>query len=170
MDWRLPSDPDLPPTVQSVNIISDPGPDNTYGLGDKIVIAVEFDQEVITKSLPSSWSAAFIDTDFDLQEIWGTKTAQSVRGSGTTTLEFEWEVRRPNFSTKGVAILANTLRLRNGGCHIRNASGVDAILTHPGVGPNTGHKVDWRIAGGAANAPAKPKGTLVTTWAALKQK
>ena len=170
MDWRLPSDPDLPPTVQSVNIISDPGPDNTYGLGDKIVIAVEFDQEVITKSLPSSWSAAFIDTDFDLQEIWGTKTAQSVRGSGTTTLEFEWEVRRPNFSTKGVAILANTLRLRNGGCHIRNASGLDAILTHPGVGPDTGHKVDWRIAGGAANAPAKAKGTLVTTWSALKQK
>ena len=170
VDWRIPSDPDLAPTVQSVSIISDPGPDKTYGLGDKIVIAVEFDQEVFTKSLPSSWSAAVIDTDFDLQEIWGTKIAQSVRGSGTTTLEFEWEVRWPNFSNKGVAILANTLRLRNGFCHIRNASGVDAILTHPGVGPDTNHKVDWRIAGGTANAPAKPKGTLVTTWAALKQK
>ena len=170
VDWRLSSEPDLPPTVESVSIISDPGPDNTYGLGDKIVIAVAFDQEVFTKSLPSTWSAAVIDTDFDLQEIWGTKTAQSVRGSGTTTLEFEWEVRRPNFSTKGVAILANTLRLRNGFCHIRNASGLDAILTHPGVGPDTNHKVDWRRAGGTANAPAKPKGTLVTTWAALKQK
>ena len=171
VDWRLSSEPDLPPTVESVSIISDPGPDNTYGLGDKIVIAVAFDQEVFTKSLPSTWSAAVIDTDFDLQEIWGTKTAQSVRGSGTTTLEFEWEVRWPNFSTKGVAILANTLRLRNGGCHIRNAFGLDAILTHPGVGPDTNHKVDWRIAGGqGANAPAKPKGTLVTTWAALKQK
>ncbi len=171
VDWRIPSDPDLAPTVQSVDIISDPGPDKTYGLGDKMVIAVEFDQEVFTKSIPSSWSAAVIDTDFDLQEIWGTKIAQSVRGSGTTTLEFEWEVRWPNFSTKGVAILANTLRLRNGGCHIRNAFGLDAILTHPGVGPDTNHKVDWRIAGGqGANAPAKPKGTLVTTWAALKQK
>ena len=169
VDWRI---VDSPPTVQSVSITSTPstGTPNTYGLGDKIVIAVVFDQRVFTRALPSSWSAAFIDTDFDLQEIWGTKTAQSVRGSGTTTLEFEWEVRRPNFSTKGVAILANTLRLRNGGCHIRNASGVDAILTHPGVGPDTRHKVDWRIAGEGANAPAKAKGTLVTTWAALKKK
>ena len=167
VDWRI---VDSPPTVQSVNIISDPGPDKTYGLGDKIIIAVAFDQEVITKSLPSSWSAAYIDMDFNLQERWGTKTAQSVSGSGTTTLNFEWRVRQPNFSQAGVAILANTLRLRNGFCHIRNASGVDAVLTHGGTAANPNHKVDWRIAGGAANAPAKPKGTLVTTWAALKQK
>ena len=170
VDWRLPSDPDLPPTVQSVNIISDPGSDNTYGSGDKIVIAVEFDQSVIARAFPVFWSAAYIDMDFNLQEIWGTKTAQLVRGSGTDTLEFEWRVRQPNFSDKGVTILANTLRLRNDLSHIRNEFGIDAILTNPVVGPDPDHKVDWRAAGGTANAPAKPKGTLVTTWAALKQK
>ncbi len=169
VDWRLPSDPDLPPTVQSVSITSDAGTDKTYGLGDKIVIAVEFDQKVITRALPSTWSAAFIDTDFDLQEIWGRKTFQSVRGSGTTTLEFEWVVRRPNFSSKGVAILANTLRLRNGFAHIRNEFGVDAILTNPAVGPDTNHKVNWQIPGGAAAAPPKPKGKLTTKWATLKK-
>lgn len=169
VDWRLPSDPDLPPTVQSVSITSDAGTDKTYGLGDKIVIAVEFDQKVITTALPSTWSAAFIDIDFDLQEIWGRKTFQSVRGSGTTTLEFEWVVRRPNFSSKGVAILANTLRLRNGFAHIRNEFGVDAILTNPAVGPDTNHKVNWQIPGGAAAAPPKPKGKLTTKWATLKK-
>ena len=169
VDWRIPSDPDLAPTVQSVNITSDAGTDKTYGLGDKIVIAVEFDQKVITTALPSSWSAAFIDIDFDLQEIWGRKTFQSVRGSGTTTLEFEWVVRRPNFSSKGVAILANTLRLRNGFAHIRNEFGVDAILTNPAVGPDTNHKVNWQIPGGTAAAPPKPKGKLTTKWATLKK-
>lgn len=169
VDWRLPSDPDAPPTVQSVSITSNAGTDKTYGLGDTIVIAVVFDQKVITTALPSTWSAAFIDTDFDLQEIWGRKTFQSVRGSGTTTLEFEWVVRRPNFSSKGVAILANTLRLRNGFAHIRNEFGVDAILTNPAVGPDTNHKVNWQIPGGAAAAPPKPKGKLTTKWATLKK-
>ncbi len=169
VDWRLPSDPDLAPTVQSVSITSNAGADKTYGLGDKIVIAVVFDQKVITTALPSTWSAAFIDTDFDLQEIWGRKTFQSVRGSGTTTLEFEWVVRRPNFSSKGVAILANTLRPRNGFAHIRNEFGVDAILTHSAVGPDTNHKVNWQIPGGTAAAPPKPKGKLTTKWATLKK-
>ncbi len=166
VDWRLPSDPDLAPTVQSVSITSNAGSDNTYGLGDTIVIAVTFDQTVIAKGL-GDWSAAYIDIDFDLQETWGRKRAQYFRGSGTKTLEFGWVVREPNFSEDGVAILANTLRLKNSFCYIRNASGVDAILTHSGTAADTNHKVNAGIASGMA--PPKPKGKLTTKWATLKK-
>lgn len=165
VDWRIGNFP----TVESVSITSTPstGTPNTYGLGDTIVIAVEFDEKVIAKGFAGG-TAAYIDIDFDLQETWGTKRAEYFRGSGTTTLEFGWVVREPNFSEDGVAVLADTLRLKNSFCHIRNEFGLDAILTHDGTPANPNHKVDAGIAG-AAGAPPKPKGTLVTTWAALKK-
>ena len=57
---------------------------------------------------------------------------------------FAHEVVEPNRSTRGIAVLANTLALHGG--TIRSASSqVGAALAHAGLAPDAAHKVDWRL-------------------------
>ena len=49
----------------------------------------------------------------------------------------------PNYSTQGIAVLADTLAL-NGGTIRAAASDADADLAHSGLGHDPAHKVDWR--------------------------
>ena len=49
----------------------------------------------------------------------------------------------PNFSTQGIAVLANSLAL-NGGDIESKASDTDARLSHTCLKHNAEHKVDWR--------------------------
>ena len=41
------------PAITLVSVVSDPGADNTYGLGDTIEVQVVFDQAVIVTGAPS---------------------------------------------------------------------------------------------------------------------
>ena len=51
----------------------------------------------------------------------------------------------PNFSSQGIAVLANSLRL-NGGGIASAASGTGAALAHDGLGHDADHRVDWQLA------------------------
>ena len=51
----------------------------------------------------------------------------------------------PNESTRGIAVLADTLEA-NGGAIRSAATGADAELSHAGMNHDPAHNVDWRLA------------------------
>ncbi len=135
------------PTVTGVAVTSDAGPDRTYALGDTILITVSFSEAVLVTGTPQ----LAIDMD---PAHWGTKWANYLRGTGSATLTFSHRVVEPNYSTRGIAVLANTLKL-NGGTISAAASPTDANLAHDGLGHDANHKVDWHL------APTTPTVTAV---------
>ena len=134
-----------PPTVTGVEVVSDPGDDDTYLLGDTIQIRATFSEPVTVTGSPR------LSIDMD-PAAWGTKQAAYESGGGTRNLTFAHTVVEPNYSTQGIAVLANTLAL-NGGT-IRSAGGTNAALGHTGLGHDSGHKVDWRPEVSVADASA----------------
>ena len=119
----------------SAAVTSDPGDDNTYGLGDVIRVRLTFSEAVTVSGAPG--------LKIRMGPDYGEKWARYESGSGTSTLTFAYKVVEPNTSPSGVAVLANTLGLRYG--TIRYASsGNAAYLAHAGLGHNPSHKVDWR--------------------------
>ena len=83
---------------------------------------------------------------------WGEKWAAYQGGSGTSSLTFAHTVAEPNYSTQGIAVLADTLEL-NGGS-IQSAADVDADLAHTGLAHDASHKVDWRLPAAAVTGVA----------------
>ena len=131
------------PTVTSVEISTTAGDDDTYALGENIIITVRFSQNVTVTGTPT------IKIDMDPAD-WGEKVVSKTSVIGDLVL-FVHKVVEPNYSTQGIAVLANSLAL-NGGT-IRSSGGVDAVLTHTGKDHDPKHKVDWRL------APAPPSNT-----------
>ena len=135
-----------PPTVAGVAITSNAGDDNTYRLNDVIRLTVTFSEVVNVTGTP------LLKIDMDPAE-WGEKSASYASGGGTSSLLFTHTVVEPNYSTQGIAVLANTLAL--GGGTIRSASGADAELAHTGRAHDSSHKVDWRPGLSVADAEAE---------------
>ena len=124
-----------PPTVTGVEVVSDPASGDTYMLGETIRIRATFDQSVQVTGAPR------LSIDMD-PAAWGTKRAAYEKGSGSATLDFVHTVVEPNWSSQGIAVLADSLAL-NGGT-IRSAdTHAGAALGHSGRGHDAGHKVDW---------------------------
>ena len=135
-----------PPSVTGVSVVSSPGSGDTYLLGETIRVRVTFDAAVAVTGSPG------LKIDMD-PAAWGEKRAAYEEGTGTSSLTFAHTVVEPNYSTQGIAVLANTLA--PGGGTIRSAaSGTDAVLGHGGLGHAAGHKVDWRPAVSVADARA----------------
>ena len=87
---------------------------------------------------------------------WGEKRAayEGARDTAVLALTFAHTVVEPNLSTKGIAVLANSLVLDDG--TIRSAAtGADATLGHAGLPHDPRHKVDWRPALSVADARAR---------------
>ena len=148
-----------PPRVKSVAMASNAGNDDTYGLGDTIRVAVRFDDPV---TVDTSGGAPRLAIDMDPAD-WGRKWASYESGSGTAELVFAHEVAEPNYSSQGIAVLADTLELNGGGIHLASAhlasvtDGTAAALGHAGLGHDPRHKVDWQ----GAPAPDAPEATGV---------
>ena len=122
--------------MTGVAVVSDPGADDTYMLGDTIRIRATFSEAVNVTGSPG------LSIDMS-PAAWGTKRASYAGGSGTSSLIFAHTVVEPNYSTQGIAVLANSLAL-NGGTIRSAASNANAALAHSGLGHDSGHKVDWR--------------------------
>ena len=143
-----------PPAVTGVTVVSDAGSDATYGLGERIRVRVAFGEAVAVTGSPG------IAIDMDPAE-WGEKRAVYESGSGTDALIFVHEVVEPNLSTRGIAVLADTLIL-HGGATIRSAATqTDAAIGHGGLDHDPAHKVDWRLAP-ATEAPSSSGPPSVT--------
>ena len=145
------------PSVSSVAITSNAGSNNTYGKDDVIQITVTFSEAVTVTGTPQ------IQIDMDPAD-WGAKWANYSSGSGSTALVFSHTVVEPNLSTKGIAVLANTLRLTNGSIKSTSSS-TSASLTHTGLSHNSAHMVDWRMAQPAIDCTT----TLTVTRGGLKE-
>ncbi len=146
VDWGLaPTPVGAVPEVTGVAVASDAGPDDTYALGDVIRVAVTFDAAVTVTGSPG------ISIDMD-PAPWGEKRAAYESGSGTSSLVFAHTVVEPNFSTEGIAVVADSLALEGGA--IRSAAGADATLAHAGLAHDASHKVDWRPELSVADARA----------------
>ncbi|MYE40080.1 MAG: hypothetical protein F4X27_07630, partial [Chloroflexi bacterium] len=125
-----------PPTITGVEVVSNPGDDDTYVLDDVIRIRVTFSEAVNVSGNPR------LKIDMDPAD-WGDKWAAYEGGSGTNSLTFTHTVVEPNFSSQGIAVLADSLELNGGG--IVSASGsLAADLSHAGLDHDPDHKVDWQ--------------------------
>ena len=137
----------VPATVRSVAITSDPGSDNTYGVGDTIEVNVTFSESV---SVPRWFGSGGVVRMPRLElNIGGvTKSARThERGNITgTALVFSYTVQDGDNDANGISIGANALTLKYGGT-IRDANGTccpggnNADLTHSAVAESARHKV-----------------------------
>ena len=117
------------PTIESVAVTSDPGADGGYAIGDEIQVGLTFSEAVTVTGAPQ------LTLDVGGQ----SRTAEYSEGSTTTQLLFTYTVASGDEDTDGIAVVANSLALNNGGA-IR-AGGTNATLTHAALQAN-GHKVD----------------------------
>ena len=138
-----------PPAGARAEVVSDAGGDATYALGEAIRVRLTFPEAV---EVDTSGGTPRLAIDMDPAGWWGEKWAAYESGSGTTALTFVHTVVEPNISTRGIAVLADTLEA-NGGTIRLAATGADAALAHGGLGHDPAHKVDWRLAP-VVNSPA----------------
>ena len=117
------------PTVYSVAITSDPGDDDTYGLGDAVEVTMTFSENVTVTGTP------LLELDFD-----GTAKSAGYRSTSGANVVFSYTVALDESDADGIAIGADKLSLNEG--TIKDAAENDTTLTHAAVAANSGHKVD----------------------------
>ena len=127
--------PATPPTVDDVLISSEPA-DGEYVTGDRIEVTVTFDQPV-SISGPATGVRMGLTIGSTARLAFLTE-----RVSGVRALMFRTNpLLATDVDDDGVSIVANSLAVA-GGATIRNASGLDAVLTHDEVADDPGHRVN----------------------------
>ena len=116
-------------TVSYVAITSDPGDDDSYGLGDAIQVTVTFSEDVTVAGAPQ------LELDFD-----GTAKTADYSSTDGAAVVFSYTVAQDESDADGIAIGADKLSL-NGGA-IKDGADNAATLTHDAVAADSGHKVD----------------------------
>ena len=149
------NDVDETPAITSVSVVSEPGADNTYGLGDTIEVQVVFDQAVIVTGAPS------IEFEAGGNQTEHLKLATYAAGSGTTTIRFDYVVQAGDMDSNGIWLKADKLEL-NGGTIQGVDDDVAANLDYSSLGRQDDHKVDGSLTT-AAGCGTLPTGRL---WSA----
>ena len=117
------------PSISTVALSSDPGPDGIYSVGAQIEVTVVFTKPVTVTGTPA------------LALTVGTNTVQALcQDAANETLTCTYTVPLGASDTDGVSIAANSLR-RAGGT-IRDADNQNATLTHAAVAADSDHAVD----------------------------
>ena len=132
----------IKPTVSSIAITSDPGDDQTYGVGDDIEITVTFSERV--------W---VLGNNTIQIRIGGTeRSAESeTQLTASNDVVFTYTVVANDNDSDGIDIEANKLTADRGWISdaiSASPGGNDADLKHSAVSPNIAHKVDT-----AGNSP-----------------
>lgn len=137
-----------------VLITSTPADSDTYLAGEIISFSVTFDSEVVVDT--TNGAPRLVVRMGDPDHPATNKHFLYVRGSASSTLEFEYTVQAGDRDANGLYVRPNQLQL-NGGAIKHATTGRDANLNHPKPGQNgdfPNHKVD----GGpvATSNPPKP--------------
>ena len=124
-----------PPTIESIEIISQPGSGGGYGIGELISLEVLFTEEATVSGNPQ------LDLDFD----GTTRQADHAPGPGrertfADTMTFQYQVQPGDRDIDGLGIGANSLKF-NGG-RIQDQAGNAAGLSHDALAADPGHRVD----------------------------
>ena len=125
------------PSVTGVEVSSSPASGGAYVIGDTIQVTLTFSEDVNVTGSPR------LKIDMDLA-AWGEKWAAYEGGSGSASLTFTHTVVQPNYSTQGIAVLADSLEL-NGGTIRSASSDTSADLSHTRLNHNPDHRVNWRL-------------------------
>ena len=129
------------PRATGVEIVSTPGTGGVYGIGETIVVAVTFSDEVNAVDDPQVRLLLEASGDGD-----GQRDAVFASGSGTTTLRFAYTVRAGDVDSDGLSIAAlgeaglGTIKVRSS----VNAN-VFAHHQHDAQNNLSGHKVDGTL-------------------------
>ena len=153
------------PTVSTVDVTSMPASGDTYGTGEMIQFTVTFDQDVTVTGTP--------EFEFCLGNSDGgsctdgsppptRRRAALSSGSGTTALVFSYTVVAGDMDDNGIWIgdQDRTIKIDTGDAIRGTVGGLDAVLTHPSGGAQTGHKVNG---GAAATGPPTVNDVAVTS-------
>ena len=138
---------------------------DAYGVGEIIAFSVTFDSNVVVDTAQGTPSLRM-----NFQPSQGVpllpKELVYARGSGTSTLVFQYEVQSGDLDYNGLTMEANQLRL-NGGTITHATTTQDAVLTHAGPGDAgrfPGHKVNGGLQGAMLTALSLGDGTLSPTF------
>ncbi len=122
-----------PPRVQDISVDSSPATGDTYGLGETVEVAVEFDRAVTASGSPQVALSIGADTRYATFSGWSRQS-----------LYFAYTVQKEDVDADGVSITANAFLL-NGGTITAAASTIDADLTHEAVVSQRGSKVNGSL-------------------------
>ena len=125
----------MPPTITDMEVTSDPGIDETYGIGHTANVTVRFSEQIS------------VDTSSGTPQLMlniGESTEPAACAAHATdldTLVCSYEIAENDADTDGISIGANSLTL-NGATITYRGTMVSAELDHVGVPSNPGHKVN----------------------------
>ena len=126
-----------PPAITAGPVITgSPASGDAYGTDEAIVVAVTFSEAVTVTGQPR------VRLEVGERHRWARYS-----GADGATLTFAYKVKKVDADQDGVSIGADQLGL-NGGS-IQDADGNAAVLSHPALADQAGHKVD-----GSRKAPA----------------
>ncbi len=117
------------PAVATVGLTSDPGADNTYGVGDVIEATVTFVEAVDVSGAPA----------ITIRVGTAAKQADYADGSGATAIRFRYVVVEGDVDADGVSVPADAVVLNGGG--ITDLAGNVASLAHSAIADDAAHKV-----------------------------
>lgn len=152
LDYRIDGSRELDrtaPTISSMDVTSDAGDDNTYGVDDVIEITVTFSEDVTVTGTPQ------LELNFDGDN--GSAAYSSSDSSGAD-LVFKYTVQVGDSASDGLGVLSNKLTLPLVGGSIRDAAGNNANLAHSQLGPLTAHLVS-----GVDNTPPTISSVAITS-------
>ena len=144
------SDPNAPPSVVRVRVVSTPkhdtngdGVKDTYGRGEKVQVQLSFNH-VVSVNTANGRPRLKIKLAPDGENKW----IEYESGSNTRRLTFAHTVAYPDRTPAllGVAVLANTLE-RNGAVIAGVTSSLTPSLAHPGLAHSQYHRVEWEARG-----------------------
>ncbi len=142
-----------PPRVTGVSL-NDAPTDSTFELSDAVVVTVEFTVAVTVTGTPR----VRVGLGSSLRNAWYR------RGSGTTSLEFEYTVFQTNADADGISIGANALETPSGSTIRRMGTTTDAVL---GLGIHAiSNSAAHKVAGNTRTTPVV-KGVRITSTPAV---
>ncbi|MDE0206083.1 MAG: SwmB domain-containing protein, partial [Candidatus Tectomicrobia bacterium] len=130
------------PMIESIGLVSDPGPDRTYGLGEQVRVEVTFDTAV---EIYGSGGRPRLKLDLT-PESGGQRWAYWDGRDETDTLTFTYTVARTDVSTAGILVPRNPIDgngSRIGSFHAWPRQTAD--LHYAGMAHNPAHKVDGEM-------------------------
>ena len=121
------------PRVADVAITSLPQGGGPYAIGETVEVTVTFTSPVVV-NLNGGNPALRIEVGED------TRSALYKSGSGTNKLVFEYAVEQEDTDSDGISVAPDSIR--TGRARIGLPSGLDAILTHDAIDPDSRHQVE----------------------------
>ncbi len=157
----------VPPEVTSVAITSDPGDDDTYGVGDVLEITVTFSEAAWLRAGMTPNHVPRIKFDIGGEDrMAGYSRLRSSMGGDSSDVVFAYTVQDGDNDVNGIAIGSNALQLVGARLYdkARRLPGPanNADIDHKGLADNAEHKVATTAVEMDDDEQSPPKSGLLT--------